>query len=105
MLNKRIAATIAAVLAIAALPASALAAPDWARVDQTLGRPGVEQAAGVHRYSFPRSDLHVTLDGVAIRPALALGSWAAFQPMGDAAAVMGDLVLTQDEVNPVMSRL
>ena len=54
---------------------------------------------------FPRSDLKVTLDGVAIKPALALGSWAAFQPMGDEAMVMGDLVLTHEEVNPVMSRL
>src|SRR3546814_17235281 len=64
-----------------------------------------EQPGGVHRYSFPRSDLSVTLDGVTIKPSLALGSWAAFQPMGDEAMVMGDLVLTHDEVNPVLSRL
>ena len=83
----------------------ASAAPDWPAVDRTLGRPGAEQAGGVHRYGFPRSDLKVTLDGVAIKPALALGSWAAFQPMGDEAMVMGDLVLTHEEVNPVMSRL
>ena len=87
------------------LAAPALAAPDWSKVDQALGRPGVTQAGGVHRYGFPRSDLKVTLDGVPIKPALALGSWAAFEPMGDDAMVMGDLVLTQDEVNPVMSRL
>ena len=54
---------------------------------------------------MPRSDLKVTLDGVAIKPALALGSRLAFQAMGDTAMVMGDLVLTQDEVNPVMKRL
>ncbi len=101
MLNKAIlAATFAVVLA-----APAWAAPDWAKVDRALGRAGTEQADGVHRYGFPRSDLKVTLDGVAIKPALALGSWAAFQPMGDDAMVMGDLVLTQEEVNPVMSRL
>ena len=51
------------------------AAPNWAAVDQALGRPGTEQAGGVHRYGFPRSDLAVTLDGVSIKPALALGSW------------------------------
>jgi hypothetical protein len=86
-----------------AAPASA--APDWAAVYRALGRVGTEQAGGVRRYGFPRSDLNVTLDGVAVKPALALGSWAAFQPMGDQVMVMGDLVLTHAEVNPVMSRL
>ena len=59
-----------------------------------MGRPSAAQPDGVHRFAFPRSDLAVTLDGVAINPALALGSWAAFQPMGDQVMVMGDLVLT-----------
>jgi hypothetical protein len=95
---------IMASLLVAVAP-PVLAAPNWAKVDQAMGRPGVEQAGDVHRFGFPRSDLHVTLDGVAIKPALALGSWAAFFPMRDEAIVMGDLVLTQDEVNPVMSRL
>ncbi|MBB5714865.1 DUF1259 domain-containing protein [Sphingomonas aerophila] len=95
---------IASALA-ASSAAPAWAAPNWTAVDQALGRPGTEQPGGVHRYGFPRSDLKVTLDGVAIKPALALGSWAAFQPMGDDVMVMGDLVLTQEEVNPVMSRL
>ena len=90
---------------LAALAAPAWAAPDWNKVDAALGRPGTEQAGGVHRYGFPRSDLHVTLDGVAIKPALALGSWAAFQPMGDDTMVMGDLVLTHEEGNPGISRL
>jgi hypothetical protein len=45
------------------------------------------------------------LDGVDIRPGLALGSWLAFAPMGNEAMVMGDLVLTGDEVNPVMRKL
>src|SRR5215471_11720417 len=52
---------------------------DWKKVDTTLGRPG-NVSGDVHRYGFPRSDLQVTLDGVTIRPALALGGWAAFQP-------------------------
>lgn len=85
--------------------APAWAAPDWAKVDAAIGRAGVEQAGGIHRYGFPRSDLRVVLDGVSIKPSLALGSWAAFQPMGDEVMVMGDLVLTHDEVNPVLSRL
>ena len=54
---------------LAALAAPAWAAPDWNKVDAALGRPGTEQAGGVHRYGFPLSDLHVTLDGVAIKPA------------------------------------
>ncbi|MCE3543853.1 DUF1259 domain-containing protein, partial [Escherichia coli] len=101
MLKKTIALGFASLL----LASPAWAAPDWSAVDRAIGRAGAEQPGGVHRYSFPRSDLSVTLDGVTIKPALALGSWAAFQPMGDEAMVMGDLVLTHDEVNPVLSRL
>lgn len=77
----------------------------WPAVDQALGRAGMNQPDGVRRYSFPRSDLSVQLDGVQIKPALALGSWLAFQPMGANSVAMGDLVLTEDEVNPVMSAL
>lgn len=79
--------------------------PNWTSVDAAIGRPATVQPGDVHRYSFPRSDLAVTLDGVRVRPALALGSWLAFRDMGDAAEVMGDLVLTRHEVNPVLSRL
>jgi hypothetical protein len=77
---------------------------DWTKIDGILGRTGAVGGA-VHRYGFPRSDLQVTLDGVTIRPTLALGGWAAFQPMGNTAMVMGDLVLLQSEVNPVMAKL
>jgi len=80
-------------------------AANWAAVDQALGRAGATQPDGVRRYGFPRSDLHVVLDGVTIKPALALGGWVAFQPMGNNSEVMGDLVLTPQEVNPVMSEL
>jgi hypothetical protein len=77
---------------------------DWAKVDGIFGRTGTVGGT-VHRYGFPRSDLQVTLDGVTIRPTLALGGWVAFQPMGNAAMAMGDLVLLQSEVNPVMAKL
>jgi hypothetical protein len=102
-MHKLLSASLALLLALASHPA--WGAVDWAAVDKAVGRPGQEQAGGVHRYNFPRSDLKVTLDGVAIKPALALGSWAAFLPDGDRAMVMGDLVLTHQEVNPVLSRL
>src|SRR3977135_3730496 len=78
---------------------------DWKKVDDALGRPGAV-AGDVHRYGFPRSALQVTLDGVAIKPAFALGGWVAFKPMhGSGAMVMGDLVLLQTEDNPVMAKL
>jgi hypothetical protein len=77
---------------------------DWQKVDEALGRkPAV--AGDVRRYGFPRSDLTVTLDGVAIKPALALGGWVAFKPMGGEAMVMGDLVLLESEINPVMLKM
>jgi hypothetical protein len=76
---------------------------DWARVDAALGRkPAV--TADVHRYAFPRTDLNVTLDSVTIKPALALGGWVAFKPMHGGAMVMGDLVLLETEINPVMTK-
>jgi hypothetical protein len=81
------------------------AAPDWSKVDQALGRSGASLPGDVHRYGFPRSDLHVTVDGVALLPAFALGGWLAFKPGGEGAMVMGDLVLTEGEINPVMSKL
>ena len=71
-------------------------------------RPWAERGprrADVHRYGFPRSDLTVTLDGVTIKPALALGGWVAFKPMHGEVMVMGDLVLLETEVNPVMAKL
>jgi hypothetical protein len=88
---------------LASIPARA--SVDWQGVDRTLGRSGAVQAGGVHRYGFPRSDLHVVLDGITLKPALALGSWAAFRETGDQTEVMGDLVLTHEEVNPVLSLL
>jgi hypothetical protein len=77
---------------------------DWQKVNDTLGRkPAI--SGDVHRYGFPRSDLSVTLDGVTIKPGLALGGWVAFKPMHGEAMVMGDLVLLESEVNPVMLKM
>jgi hypothetical protein len=79
---------------------------DWHRtIDDVLGRPGTEQPGGVWRVSLPRTDLKVTLDGVEIRPGFALGSWLAFHPHGQGLMVMGDLVLLEREIAPVMRRL
>jgi hypothetical protein len=94
--------TFALVLTIAT--ASKAQEIDWKKVDSTLGR-GAVVSGEVHRYGFPRSDLQVTVDGVSIRPSLALGGWAAFLPMRGEAMVMGDLVLLETEINPVMAKL
>jgi len=89
----------------AALPTLAQAAEiDWKQVDSALGKTGAV-SGDVHRYGLPRTDLHVTLDGVTIKPALALGGWVAFAPMHDQAMVMGDLVLLETEITPVMTKL
>jgi len=69
---------------------------DWSQVAQALGKPGSEMPGGVYRVGLPRSDLEVMLDGVEVKPALALGSWLAFQKIGNEAMVMGDLVLTAE---------
>jgi Domain of Unknown Function (DUF1259) len=83
---------------------------DWQKVDDAIGRKPAVMSGDVHRYGFPRGDLNVTLDGVSIKPALALGGWVAFkdmggQGMGSQAMVMGDLVLLETEIKPVMTKL
>jgi hypothetical protein len=85
-------------------PASATGS-DWKAVEAAMGRPGQMQPGDVIKFGMPRKDLHITLDGVEIKPGLALGSWAAFKRDGSTAMVMGDLVLTEDEVEPVMMKL
>jgi Domain of Unknown Function (DUF1259) len=92
-------------IAAVSMPLMANAAEiDWRNVDTAIGKTAAVSGQ-VHRYGLPRSDLHVTLDGVAIKPALALGGWVAFAPMHDQAMVMGDLVLLETEVAPVMTKL
>lgn len=90
---------------IAFVPPMSQAQNTWAPVDSILGRSGAAQAGDVMRYSFPRSDLDVTANGVKIKPGFALGSWVAFKRMGAGAMAMGDLVLTDTEVEPVIDAL
>src|SRR5260221_8443514 len=97
---------VAILLAVGAMTTPSLgAAPDWNKVGEALGKSGCSQPGDVYRVGFPRTDLKVSLDGVAIKEGFAVGGWVAFGPMGDQAMVMGDLVLTQDEVNTVMKKL
>ena len=77
---------------------------DWSKVEQTLGRKGAEQG-GVLKVSFPRSDLHVTMNGTPVETGAALGSWMAFRQDGEAVVADGDLVLTPDEIRPVVEAL
>jgi len=96
-------------LAVAALfaaaPGAAFAADEWqAQVGEALGKTGTTTPSGIYRVGLPRTDLKVTLDGVELKAGFALGSWLAFEKMGDQGMVMGDLVLTEAEVNPVMTK-
>src|SRR5580692_7099211 len=78
---------------------------DWQKVDEAFGRKAAVVSGDVHRYGFPRTDLTVTLDGVTIKPALALGGWVAFKAMGGEVMAMGDLVLLETEIKPVMTKM
>jgi hypothetical protein len=95
----------AASLFVILLPGLSRAPIDWKAVDGAMGRASVVQAGDVHRFNMPRSDLHVTVDGVPLKTAFALGSWVSFKEVTDGAIAMGDLVLLDTEVARVMSRL
>src|SRR6201993_4093127 len=91
---------------LAGAPGLAVAADDWhAQVGEALGKTGAAAPGGIYRVGLPRTDLKVTLDGVELKPGFALGGWLAFEKMGDQGMVMGDLVLTMDEVAPVTTKL
>ena len=97
--------TRVAVFVVLALATVAAQTDPWKPIADALGRSGKEQPGGIYKVGLPRSDMHVTVDGVTLKPTLALGSWLAFAKMGDQAMVMGDLVLSEDEVEPVMLKL
>ena len=106
---KRLAAFYALGLGIglaAALDASPPESP-WQSVDQVLGFAGKDLPGGVHRFGWPRSDLHVAIGSVTVEPGVALGSWAGFMEAapGDPAVTMGDLVLLDAELDPVLGEL
>ena len=98
-----IAALLPSLALLYVMPAGA-AEPDWKKIDRVFSRPAAVSGA-VHRYGFPRTDLKVMLDGVQLKPGFALGGWVAFEPMGDTTMMMGDLVLTEAEISPVMTKL
>src|SRR6266496_1526843 len=75
------------------------------KVDAAFGRKAAITVSDVHRYGFARSDLNVMVDGVAIKPAFALGGWVAFKPAHGGVMAMGDLVLLETEINPVMLKM
>lgn len=84
----------------------ATAPADWKDVDAAMGRAGQDQPNGTHKFSLPRKDMNVTVSGVQVKAGLALGSWVAFKSTSQGnAMVMGDLVLAEDEVAPVMAEL
>src|SRR5436305_5859072 len=96
---------IAAAL-LAAAPGAAFSADEWqAQVGEALGNTGTATPSGIYRVGLPRTDLKVTLDGVELKAGFALGGWLAFVKIGEQGMVMGDLVLTEAEVNPVMTKL
>jgi hypothetical protein len=97
-------AALTGLLITAALPCVAAEA-DWSKVASALGKSGAVMPGEVYRVGMPRTDLHVTLDGVELKPTLALGSWVAFEGTGTDTMVMGDLVLTESEISPVMKQL
>ena len=103
--TKRASATLADGAPPDTAEAVRVATIDWKAVDAAMGRPSVTQPGDVHRFSMPRTDLSVTVDGVTLKPSLALGSWVSFKPISDGVIAMGDLVLRDGEVAPVMSRL
>ena len=84
----------------------AVTTANWTTVEDALGRKGTMQPGDVIKFAFPRSDLSVSVNGVTLKPALALGGWVAFKEIGKGQTMaMGDLVLTDDEVNTVMRAL
>jgi hypothetical protein len=102
----RIIPLLASLSALIVGTTAAAADTDWSKVDQALGRKGAAQAGGIYRYGLPRSDLNVTLDSVTLKPSFALGGWVAFEPMPSGGAMlMGDLVLVDAEISPVMKKL
>ncbi|MFL6527861.1 MAG: DUF1259 domain-containing protein [Chthoniobacterales bacterium] len=93
------------IAAFAAVQVASAADLNFARVDELTALKGkLNENEGVYRVTFPRADIPVTVDGWKMPPFMGLGTWAAFTKGAHTEAmVMGDTVLFEDEVNPVMS--
>ena len=105
MLIRRSISAFAILFALVVFSAHSQTPAEWKAVEDSLGRSGKVQPDGALKFAMPRKDLKVTVNGTPIKPGLALGSWAAFSASDENAMVMGDLVLTEDEVAPVMAKL
>jgi len=89
---------------LAASPHVHAAPLDTAQIEQLTGAKGkLDRPTGVFKVTAPRTDLAVTVGGVKLSPASGLASWAAFQAIGAETMVMGDMLVTEDQVNPVLS--
>ncbi len=101
----RIGFRVAVIVSLTAVGWAQQPESEWKPVEAAIGRAGQMQPGEVMKFSMPRKDLRVTVGGTEIKPGLALGSWVAFKKMGPQAMAMGDLVLAESEVEPVMKRL
>jgi len=101
---RTIGAVISFLFASAALAGPPKASFDLGKIEELTGAKGTfNEKEGVFKVSVPRSDLTVSVAGVKLTPPMGLTSWAAFAKGGDQTVVMGDMVLLEDQVNPVMS--
>jgi hypothetical protein len=105
--NWRMTFAMALTVALVAAQSAGAQTASWrGAVDTALGRTGILQPDSAYKFGLPRSDLDVMVGAVKLKPALALGSWVAFRPIGRAESmVMGDLVLTEGEIGAVMRAL
>jgi hypothetical protein len=101
----RLSAPVATIVGTLLAVSAGAAEIDWSKVDQAIGKASAIQTGGVHKWGLPRTDLKITVDGVVLKPILALGTWIGFVPTDGGVMFMGDVVLTEDEVSPVMKRL
>src|SRR2546423_10128571 len=95
---------LAAATALAFAMSGSAATLDGAKIDQITGLKGkLNDKEGVYKITWPRSDVKVVVDGWTMPPFMGLGTWAGFTGANERALMMGDTVLFEDEVNPVMS--
>jgi len=103
--RNRLSAAVCLLISSSAFAQTQDGSSTWKSVETALGRPGQLQPGEVYKFALPRKDMKIVKDGVTVAPGLALGSWLAFKKMGSEAMVMGDLVLSEEEIEPVMLKL